>query len=75
VITTWAQCRSCKHFYNNEEANRTGRFCASFEDAPSEITDGHFDHREPFPGDNGIRWEPKNPGTIHPFDEPEDSDY
>jgi hypothetical protein len=46
-----------------------GRMCHAFASIPSEIFDCLVDHRKPWPGDNGIRWEPKKPGTIHPFDE------
>lgn len=46
-------CRSCRHF---EEARG---FCAVFGTAPPlPILAGEHDHRLPFPGDGGGRWEP-----------------
>ena len=45
--------------------------CTAFpDDIPDDILEG-FDHREPYAGDNGIRWEPQDPGTKHPMDESE----
>lgn len=65
------QCHSCRH------ANTVdGRFvgdCAAFpEGIPAQIMRGEADHREPYPGDHGIRWEPRTPGMKHPFDEEAD---
>lgn len=64
-----AQCTSCKHYLG-------GRNCAAFPDPDNEsgmiplpIFDDQFDHRQPDPGDHGIRWEPKAPGVRHPLDE------
>lgn len=46
------QCPTCKHYQLNEQ-------CDAFaEGIPDEIFLGWFDHREPWPDDNGIRWEP-----------------
>ena len=33
---------------------------------PQEIFTGLFDHREPYPGDNGIRWEPDPDLDVDP---------
>jgi hypothetical protein len=49
------QCIQCKHFV----ASDSGLKCKSFPDAiPFAIWSGEHDHREPYPGDNGIRFEP-----------------
>jgi hypothetical protein len=46
------QCVLCAHYQGVLT-------CAAFpEGIPPTILDGTADHREPFKGDNGIRWEP-----------------
>jgi hypothetical protein len=53
-------CLACKHKTGNLQ-------CEAFPDLiPAEIHTGRFDHREPFPGDHGIRYE-RAPGVIDPF--------
>lgn len=49
-----ASCPSCRH------KNRDGqRGCAAFpEGIPLPIARGQVKHTEPFPGDNGIQFEP-----------------
>jgi hypothetical protein len=50
------QCGSCVHF---DRANMAGNFCDAFPDGiPEEITRNEFDHRNPHPDDNGIRYTP-----------------
>lgn len=63
------QCMSCKHLHEREQQAKTGRNCAAFQFIPMTILNDEVDHRQPFEGDNGIQWEPKEPGTINPFDE------
>ena len=47
-------CRKCKHL------NKDNISCDAFPDViPQDIIEGVFDHRKPFPGDNGILFEPK----------------
>jgi hypothetical protein len=47
------QCLSCKHFIDDKSFT-----CAAFKDAiPNEILTNEHDHKEEFPGDNGIRFE------------------
>ena len=47
------QCLLCLHRDFLSEG------CAAFPGGlPTEIVTGAFDHREPFPGDGGVRWEP-----------------
>lgn len=48
------QCMTCKHFLG-------GGQCEAFPlRIPAEIFGGEFDHRQAYPGDEGIRWE-QNP--------------
>ena len=52
------QCASCQHFHRDR---RDGTFCDAFPDGdgiPQAIIIGDHDHREPYPGDHGIRFEP-----------------
>jgi hypothetical protein len=50
-------CLDCKHL---DRFNLVvGFYCAAFpEGIPDEIADGTRDHKEPYPGDNGIQFEP-----------------
>lgn len=63
------QCRRCKQMHTQEQIARTKRMCAAFRVIPATIFNGEFDHRQPFEGDHGVRWEPREPGVKHPFDE------
>jgi len=69
MITLPTQCESCKH-YRPEAKGYTCSAYPACPGIPREIIDGEHDHRDPYPGDNGIRWEPKAPGIVHPKDEP-----
>ena len=47
-------CWKCKHY-------RDDVTCAAFpQGIPAEILDSEADHREPYPGDQGMRFEPRN---------------
>jgi hypothetical protein len=47
------QCHDCAHYYTG------GMTCDAFIDGiPVEIFTNEHDHRKPYPGDNGIRFEP-----------------
>ena len=51
-------CASCRHF---QPGRIDGNYCSAFPDGdgiPWAIIDGDHDHREPYPGDNGIQYEP-----------------
>ncbi len=48
------QCATCTHL-----AMKPERICAAFTGGiPDEIWQNREDHREAFPGDHGIRWDP-----------------
>jgi hypothetical protein len=68
MILPLVQCAFCRHFHRDR---RDGNFCDAFPDGdgiPSEIITNEADHRQPFPGDHGIRFDAL-PGEHHPFDE------
>ncbi len=45
--------------------------CAAFPNGiPGEILDGSVDHRHPYPGDRGTRFEELVPGTAAAYDTP-----
>jgi len=48
-------CLQCKHYHDGERA------CAAFpEGIPDAIWEGRSDHIEPYSGDHGIQFEPRN---------------
>jgi len=61
------QCSLCRHA-NRRLDGMLDRTCDAFAAGISrEIFSSTIDHRQPFPGDNGIRFEPL-PGKRHPLD-------
>lgn len=62
------QCAWCKHYYRDR--TKPGTHCSAFPDTPipNDIIQGRHDHREAYPGDHGVRWEPTVEGEAHPFD-------
>lgn len=60
-----SQCVFCRH------AHTSGPTCDAFpKGIPDEILRNEHDHRQPFIGDHGIRFEP-DPGQRSPFEESE----
>ena len=52
TVTAPPQCVDCRWV-------GSGVGCEAFPDGiPAEIITGEHDHREPYPGDNGVRFEP-----------------
>ena len=48
-------CFGCVHFHG---VNKYPFSCEVFDEIPQAILNSEHDHREPYPGDNGIRFEP-----------------
>jgi hypothetical protein len=54
---TFSLCVSCIH--------KDGAMCAAFPDGiPDAILTNQHDHRKPYPGDNGVRFEPLPPRDV-----------
>ena len=55
-------CKACKHYHNNLEEGFSGdpvATCEAFPTAiPLDILTGKFNHENPYPDDNNIRYEP-----------------
>ena len=55
-------CVDCAHFERGEDG--IGLTCAAFpEGIPDEILFGDHDHHQPFDGDHGIQFEPRDEET------------
>lgn len=52
------QCLTCAHYH-------LGWTCAAFPNGiPKAIANGSFDHRNPYMGDRGVRWEPEDKNST-----------
>lgn len=60
-----APCATCKHF-DLAALKRAGKLvCPAFpKGVPEETACGNHRHREPYPGDRGIRFEPRDDGKA-----------
>lgn len=56
VVIRVPQCERCKYFHGDISKAHCDAFRERF--IPDAILLGNHDHREPYPGDNGIRFEP-----------------
>jgi hypothetical protein len=58
---TRPQCMTCAR-------RRTLDTCTAFpQGIPLAIQLNHADHRQPYPGDHGERWEPDPEDAVHPM--------
>lgn len=60
-----AQCHACRHYHRITQKHPCDAFPGGI---PEAIWLGRHDHRQPYPGDHGIRFEPL-PGERHPAEE------
>ncbi len=55
-------CMFCRHF---NSADDTALTCLAFPNGiPAKILNSVVDHRQPFQGDNGLHFEPKDAGAV-----------
>lgn len=52
------QCARCAHL-RDPDRHTCAAFPAAKAPIPREIWNGQYDHRQPYPGDNGIQFEPR----------------
>lgn len=56
-----SQCGFCRHYVSvlDRPPGSSGPACSAFPDGiPEELLRNRADHRQPFPDDHGVRWEP-----------------
>lgn len=61
MVDLISQCDFCKHIYSVDKELPTVKDykCKAFpKGIPEVIIDNEHDHTKPYPGDNGIRYEP-----------------
>lgn len=61
------QCFGCKHLRPPGESPGSPMTCAAYDDPemgiPDAILRNDFDHRDPYYGDDGVRFEEGDPGS------------
>lgn len=76
MTTRASLCNGCEYYRSAGALSSTTladafapATCLAFPKAiPAEIFDGSVDHRQPFPGDHGIQFVEKIPGTASTYD-------
>lgn len=62
-----AQCAYCKHYRSPLDTGLDAQTCTAYPlSIPADIWTNQADHRQPQPGDNGIRWEPAGADVTYP---------
>ena len=63
MLTEAPICYGCRHFIANAPNEwGWGQFCTAFpQGIPVDILASRADHRQPYPGDEGVQFEPKTP--------------
>jgi hypothetical protein len=61
------QCMTCQHWRSPLDTDLERQTCTAYPDGiPADVWAGRSDHRQPQPGDGGIRWTPARPGVTYP---------
>lgn len=56
------QCIACRHLDGDKAPERT---CPAFpKGIPDDVWEGEIDHRKPYPGDNGVRFESRERANL-----------
>lgn len=62
-----SQCHFCIHFRSPLDTGLKRPSCDAFPEAiPDALWWNEADHREPFPNDHGVHWEPRNADVEFP---------